>query len=73
MSRSIRLFPLISRVWPYVSRWVWVWSTNYDPVSPVLTNQDDVVITREGQLNLSVNAPKEVVDVEAACQGLLEG
>ncbi|ORY28643.1 putative X-Pro aminopeptidase [Naematelia encephala] len=33
--------------------------------------EDDVAITREGPEILSVHAPKEIVDVEGACQGLL--
>lgn len=34
--------------------------------------QDAVAFTAEGPLNLSANAPKEVVDVEGVCQGLLQ-
>jgi intermediate cleaving peptidase 55 len=37
-----------------------------------LSQQDEVAFTRDGPLVLSVNAPKEIVDVEGACQGLLE-
>ncbi|WVR05690.1 hypothetical protein IAU60_002714 [Kwoniella sp. DSM 27419] len=34
--------------------------------------EDEVAFTKDGPLVLSANAPKEVVDVEAACQGLLD-
>lgn len=34
--------------------------------------EDEVAFTREGPHVLSAGAPKEVVDVEGACQGLLE-
>jgi intermediate cleaving peptidase 55 len=34
--------------------------------------EDEVAFTKDGPLILSANAPKEVVDVEAACQGTLE-
>ncbi|KAE8192884.1 hypothetical protein CF328_g5217 [Tilletia controversa] len=34
--------------------------------------EDDVLVQAMGQVVLSANAPKEVVDVEACCQGLLE-
>ncbi|KAF8604460.1 peptidase M24 [Ceratobasidium sp. AG-I] len=33
--------------------------------------EDEVLVEREGSRVLSVNAPKEVADVEATCQGLL--
>ena len=34
--------------------------------------EDDVALTERGMVILSANAPKEVVDVEAACQGFLD-
>ncbi|KAL7419454.1 aminopeptidase [Cryptotrichosporon argae] len=34
--------------------------------------EDEVAVTPDGPLVLSANAPKEIVDVEAACQGMLE-
>jgi len=34
--------------------------------------QDEVALTEDGPLVLSANAPKEVVDVEGACHGLLD-
>jgi intermediate cleaving peptidase 55 len=34
--------------------------------------EDEVAFTKDGPLVLSTNAPKEIVDVEAACQGTLE-
>jgi len=33
--------------------------------------EDDVLVGKEHATVLSVNAPKEIVDVEGACQGLL--
>jgi intermediate cleaving peptidase 55 len=35
--------------------------------------EDSVLVREDDYVVLSANAPKEVVDVEAACQGLLEG
>ncbi|CEQ40630.1 SPOSA6832_02273 [Sporobolomyces salmonicolor] len=35
--------------------------------------EDEVLVRDEDQVVLSVNAPKELVDVEARCRGLLEG
>ncbi|KAK4702394.1 hypothetical protein P7C70_g3829, partial [Phenoliferia sp. Uapishka_3] len=35
--------------------------------------EDEVLVRKEDYVVLSVNAPKEIVDVEATCQGLLEG
>lgn len=35
--------------------------------------QDAVAFTKDGPLNLSANAPKEIADIEGVCQGLLEG
>lgn len=34
--------------------------------------EDAVAFTKDGPLVMSANAPKEVVDVEGACQGALE-
>jgi intermediate cleaving peptidase 55 len=34
--------------------------------------EDEVAFGDDGPLVLSVNAPKEIVDVEAACQGFLD-
>ena len=34
--------------------------------------QDEVAFQKLGPMVLSMNAPKEIVDVEAACQGLLD-
>lgn len=34
--------------------------------------EDEVVVGKNDFVVLSVDAPKEVVDVEACCQGLLE-
>ena len=34
--------------------------------------EDEVVVGQDDFVVLSVDAPKEVVDVEACCQGLLE-
>lgn len=34
--------------------------------------EDAIAFTKDGPLNLSANAPKEIVDVEGTCQGLLE-
>jgi intermediate cleaving peptidase 55 len=34
--------------------------------------EDEVAFTKDGPLILSANAPKEIADVEAACQGTLE-
>lgn len=34
--------------------------------------EDEIALTEKGLVVLSANAPKEVVDVEAACQGLLD-
>ncbi|WRT65859.1 uncharacterized protein IL334_002810 [Kwoniella shivajii] len=34
--------------------------------------EDEVALTKDGPLVLSANAPKEIKDVEGACQGLLE-
>ncbi|OCF32906.1 xaa-Pro aminopeptidase [Kwoniella heveanensis CBS 569] len=34
--------------------------------------EDEVAFTKDGPLVLSANAPKEIADVEGACQGLLE-
>jgi len=34
--------------------------------------EDEVAFTKDGPLVLSANAPKEIVDVEAACQGTLD-
>jgi intermediate cleaving peptidase 55 len=34
--------------------------------------EDEVAFTKDGPMVLSANAPKEIVDVEAACQGTLE-
>lgn len=34
--------------------------------------EDEVAFTDKGLLVLSANAPKEIVDVEGACQGLLD-
>ncbi|OXG34856.1 xaa-Pro aminopeptidase [Cryptococcus neoformans Bt120] len=34
--------------------------------------EDEVAFTKNGPLVLSANAPKEIADVEGACQGLLE-
>lgn len=31
--------------------------------------EDEVLVTKEHPVVLSVNAPKEIVDVEGACQG----
>ncbi|TNY22106.1 peptidase M24 [Rhodotorula diobovata] len=39
----------------------------------VVRIEDEVVVGAEEPTVLSVNAPKELVDVEACCQGLLEG
>jgi intermediate cleaving peptidase 55 len=33
--------------------------------------QDEVAFQKDGPLVLSASAPKEIVDVEAACQGTL--
>ena len=37
----------------------------------LLRTQDDVLFTKDGPVVLTANCPKEVVDVEGACQGLL--
>ncbi|KAJ9091278.1 hypothetical protein QFC19_009188 [Naganishia cerealis] len=34
--------------------------------------EDDIAFTKDGPLNLSAHAPKEIADIEGACQGLLE-
>lgn len=34
--------------------------------------QDDIAFTKDGPMNLSAYAPKEIVDIEGVCQGLLE-
>ena len=34
--------------------------------------EDEVAFTKDGPMVLSANAPKEIADVEAACQGTLE-
>ena len=34
--------------------------------------QDDIAFTKDGPLNLSSYAPKEIADIEGVCQGLLE-
>ncbi|KAJ9092019.1 hypothetical protein QFC21_006999 [Naganishia friedmannii] len=34
--------------------------------------EDDIAFTKDGPLNLSVHAPKEILDIEGACQGALE-
>ncbi|KAJ9120891.1 hypothetical protein QFC22_002826 [Naganishia vaughanmartiniae] len=34
--------------------------------------EDDIAFTKDGPLNLSAHAPKEIVDIEGACQGVLE-
>lgn len=34
--------------------------------------EDEVAFTEDGPLVLSANAPKEIVDIEAACQGTLD-
>lgn len=39
----------------------------------VVRIEDEVLVGADDQTVLSVNAPKELVDVEACCQGLLEG
>jgi intermediate cleaving peptidase 55 len=33
--------------------------------------EDEVAFTKDGPMVLSANAPKEIVDVEAACQATL--
>lgn len=35
--------------------------------------EDEILVGEEDPIVLSVDAPKEVVDIEACCQGLLEG
>lgn len=35
--------------------------------------EDEVLVGKDHPIVLSVDAPREVVDVEACCQGLLEG
>lgn len=35
--------------------------------------EDEVLVRDDDQVVLSVNAPKELADVEACCQGLLDG
>lgn len=35
--------------------------------------EDEVLVGEQNPVILSVNAPKEVVDIEACCQGLLDG
>lgn len=34
--------------------------------------EDEILIGEEDPIVLSINAPREIVDVEACCQGLLE-
>ena len=39
----------------------------------VVRIEDEVLVREDDYVVLSVDAPKEVVDVEARCQGLLDG
>ncbi|KAF4600522.1 hypothetical protein EYR38_005151 [Pleurotus pulmonarius] len=45
--------------------------SHFHDIVSVNTQQDEVLVGTEHPVVLSVNAPKEVADVEGACQGLL--